>query len=55
MTGAIDKYLNYGIAMFNFYAVMESVRKNAPMWSFAVPDRELKLPDNAQFIAKCNI
>lgn len=50
-----DRRLNYGIAMFNFYAVMKAYRSNAPMWSFEDPDRDLKLPEGVIYIAKCGI
>lgn len=50
-----DKRLNYGIAMFNFYAVMKTYRKDAPMWSFDDPGRDLKLPEGCVYFAKCGI
>lgn len=55
ITDEADRYLNYGILMFNFYAVMDSVRANAPIWTFAPTDEDLKLPDGATYIAKCGI
>lgn len=48
-----DTHLNYGIVMFNFYAVMASVRPNAPRWSFEDPGRDLGLPAGVTYIAKC--
>ena len=54
-TNEYDTHLNYGIVMFNFYAVMESVRADAPKWSFEPADRDLGLPANAHYIAKCRI
>ena len=51
-----DRLLNYGIAMFNFYAVMWSIRADAPRWSFEpVTDRDLGLKDGAVYVAKCKI
>ncbi|MBR0307982.1 MAG: nitroreductase family protein [Mogibacterium sp.] len=55
MTNDYDTHLNYGIVMFNFYAVMWAVRPSAPKWSFEVPDRDLKLPDDVTYVAKCRI
>lgn len=55
ITNEADKYLNYGILMFNFYAVMDSVRANAPIWTFEAADEDLKLPEDATYIAKCGI
>ena len=54
-TNESDEHLNYGIAMFNFYAVMAAVRPNAPRWSFEAPDHDLRLPDGTVFVAKCRI
>lgn len=54
-TNEFDTHLNYGIAMFNFYAVMASVRAKAPKWSFDPPDRDLGLPADAVYVAKCRI
>ena len=48
-----DTHLNYGIVMFNFYAVMAAVRASAPKWSFDDPGRDLKLPEGVTYIAKC--
>ena len=55
MTNEYDTHLNYGIVMFNFYAVMWAVRPTAPKWSFDAPDRDLKLPADVKYIAKCRI
>jgi nitroreductase len=55
MTGEADRRLNYGIAMFNFYAVMSSVRASAPKWSFEPSDRDLGLPGDVTYVAKCRI
>lgn len=55
ITDGSDMYLNYGILMFNFYAVMDSIRANAPLWTFETPDEELKLPEGGTYIAKCRI
>ena len=53
MTNEYDTHLNYGIVMFNFYAVMWAVRPSAPKWSFDPPERDLKLPDDVTYVAKC--
>jgi nitroreductase len=55
MTNEYDTHLNYGIVMFNFYAVMWAVRPEAPRWSFEPSDTDLKLPDDVTYIAKCRI
>ena len=55
MTNEYDTCLNYGIVMFNFYAVMWAVRPSAPRWSFDAPERDLKLPDDVTYIATCRI
>lgn len=55
MTGETDKHLNYGIAMFNFYALLDQTRADAPMWSFEAPKKDLKLPEDCVFVAKCRI
>ncbi len=55
MTNEYDTHLNYGIVMFNFYSVMWAVRQTAPKWSFDAPDRDLKLPDDVTYVAKCRI
>ena len=55
MTNEYDTHLNYGIVMFNFYAVMWAVRPSTPRWSFEAPDRDLKLPKDVKYIAKCRI
>ena len=38
--------------MFNFYAVLDSTRAGVKMWSFDEAGRDLKLPENAHYIAK---
>ena len=48
-----DTHLNYGIAMFNYYAVTYAVRADAPKWSFKSPERDLGLPAGVKYIAKC--
>lgn len=55
LTNEYDTHLNYGIVMFNFYAVMWAVRPSAPRWSFDAPDRDLKLPDDVTYVAMCRI
>ena len=55
LTTAEDQLLNYGIAMFNFYAVLDSTRAGVKMWSFDEAGRDLKLPENAHYIAKIRI
>lgn len=50
-----DRRLNYGIAMFNFFAVMKAFRSDAPLWSFDDPGRNLKLPKECTYVAKCGI
>ena len=56
MTSEADRLLNYGIVMFNFYAVMWSIRPTTPKWSFEpVTDRDLKLPAEVTYVAKCKI
>ena len=48
-----DVALNYGIAMFNFYAVMFATRTQTPKWSFEpVTDRDLALPADVTYVAK---
>ena len=55
-TNEIDKHLNYGIVMFNFYAVMAATRPQPPKWSFEpVTDRDLGLKDGAWYVAKCKL
>lgn len=55
-TTPADVGLNYGIVMFNFYAVMQAVRPQPPKWSFEpVTDRDLGLKDGAKYIAKCKL
>lgn len=55
MTGENDRHLNYGIAMFNFVAVLGSLRAEAPKWSFDTPTVNLGLPDGVFYVAKCRI
>ncbi len=56
VTTPADVGLNYGIVMFNFFAVMQAVRPQPPKWSFEpVTDRDLKLKDGAVYIAKCKL
>ena len=52
MTNEYDTYLNYGIVMFNFYAVMWSLRPSAPRWSFDPPETDLRLPEDVKYVAK---
>ncbi len=54
-TNEHDKHLNYGIAMFNFYAVMSSIRPVMDKWSFDLPDHDLGLPSDVTYVAKCRI
>ncbi|MGI6721315.1 MAG: nitroreductase family protein [Anaerovoracaceae bacterium] len=55
MTCEADEHLNYGIAMFNFYAVLSAVRNKPSQWSFEEPDRDLGYPANSKFVAACRI
>ena len=56
MTTEADRHLNYGIVMFNFYAVMWAVRHDTPRWSFEpVTDRDLALPEGVTYVAKCKL
>lgn len=55
LTGDLDAHLNYGICMFDFYAVLSATRKDAPTWTFEPWEGDLKLPENAEYIAKCRI
>ena len=56
MTSEADRLLNYGIVMFNFYAVMWAVRPDTPRWSFEpVTDRDLGLPADVTYVAKCKL
>ena len=55
MTGENDRHLNYGIAMFNFIAVLGSLRAEEPTWSFDAPAVNLGLPDGVCYVAKCRI
>ena len=56
MTSEADRLLNYGIVMFNFYAVMSAIRPSAPRWSFEpVTDRDLGLPEGVTYVAKCGL
>ena len=55
-TNENDRRLNYGIVMFNFFAVMDAVRAQPPKWSFdPVTDRDLGLPADVKYIAKCKL
>ena len=55
-TKEVDRHLNYGIAMFNFVAVAAATRDTVPKWSFApVTDRDLKLPADVKYVAKCKL
>lgn len=55
LTGDVDAHLNYGICMFDFYAVLSATRKDAPKWTFERWNGKLKLPENAKYVAKCRI
>ena len=55
MTNEFDTHLNYGIVMFNFYAVMWAIRPAAPRWSFEPAGTDLKLPSDVTYIAKCKL
>ena len=56
LTTEADRLLNYGIVMFNFYAVMWAIRPETPKWSFEpVTDRDLCLPPDVTYIAKCKL
>ena len=56
LTSGADRLLNYGIVMFNFYAVMQAVRAQPPKWTFEpVTDRDLRLKDGASYVAKCKL
>lgn len=55
LTGDVDAHLNYGICMFDFYAVLSATRRDAPKWTFEKWNGDLKLPKNAEFVAKCRI
>lgn len=55
MTGYVDSHLNYGICMFDFYAVLSATRKDAPTWTFEPWVGDLQLPENAEYVAKCRI
>lgn len=55
MTTEEDTLLNYGICMFDFYAVLSANRNGAETWTFEDSDIELKLPAGARYIAKCRI
>lgn len=53
LTREADVGLNYGIVMFNFYAVMFATRTAPAKWSFEpVSDRDLRLPADASYVAK---
>jgi hypothetical protein len=58
MTGEADRHLNYGIEMFNFYAVNERTRGDGDSlkkWTFDAPEGDLGLPENAHFVAQCRL
>ena len=55
MTCENDRHLNYGIAMFNFVAVIGSLRAEAPKWSFDAPTVDLALPEDVYYVGKCRI
>ncbi len=58
MTGEADRHLNYGIEMFNFYAVNERTRGDGDSlkkWTFDAPEEDLGLPQNAHFVAQCRL
>lgn len=54
-TNESDELLNYGIVMYNFQEVMDAVRNSAPKWIWDAPDRDLRLPAGAKFIAMCRL
>jgi len=55
MTNEADRRLNYGIVMFNFYSVMWAVRPSAPKWSFDPPEKDLRLPEDVEYVASIRI
>ena len=55
MTCENDRHLNYGIAMFNFVAVIGSLRAEPPKWSFDAPTVDLALPEDVYYVGKCRI
>ena len=56
VTTEADRHLNYGIVMFNFFAVVWATRDTTPKWSFEpVTDRDLALPDDVTYVAKCKL
>ena len=56
VTKEADRHLNYGIAMFNFISVVWATRDTTPKWSFApVTDRDLGLPADVKYVAKCKL
>ncbi len=56
VTKEADRHLNYGIAMFNFISVVQATRDVTPKWSFApVTDRDLGLPADIKYVAKCKL
>ncbi len=52
-TGEADKALNYGIVMYNFANVLGSTRAETPKWSFEPSEKDLALPENVSYVAKC--
>ncbi len=58
MTEEEDTHLNYGIVMFNFYAVHQNTRGGGDSmkhWTFDAPAEDLKLPANTHFVAQCKL
>ncbi|WP_077391379.1 nitroreductase family protein [Mobilibacterium timonense] len=55
MTSEHDTKLGQGIAMFNFEAVLAAHRPTDTKWHFEAPDRDLGLPEDAEFVAWCAI
>lgn len=55
MTNGSDEALNYGIVMFNFAAVLGDNRPTFPKWTFDKPADDLRLPENAKFVAMCRV
>lgn len=52
LTNDSDMGLNFGITMYDFYAVNGEGRADAPNWTFEAPAADLKLPEDAYFVAK---
>ncbi len=55
MTEEKDMLLNYGITMYDFYAVISEGRREAPNWTFGAPEGltgdQLELPEGAGIVA----